>query len=243
MAIEYRCGNCNKILRTPDDNGGKKGRCPHCQAIMDIPVRSTVLGESPLDPPAGRPPFGQAPLGSPERPTGPTVPVSRPTPLHDPHLDSPAPRDPFMGSPAPRDPYTGSASGGSPPANPFGDLPTPQSSGSSNPYSSPRGSSQPWGGSPRTGGMPHRGGMILTLGILGIVAMGTTCAPVGLGLGIAAWTMGNTDLAAIQAGRMDITGENLTRAGKVLGVIAVVVNALGMLGCGCLIFISILADK
>lgn len=38
MAIEFRCSQCNQLLRVPDDSGGKSARCPKCQALMTIPV-------------------------------------------------------------------------------------------------------------------------------------------------------------------------------------------------------------
>ncbi|MFQ5732714.1 MAG: hypothetical protein ACE5KM_12270 [Planctomycetaceae bacterium] len=61
--------------------------------------------------------------------------------------------------------------------------------------------------------------MILAFGILGL----TVCAI----FGPFAWVMGNTDLAEIEAGRMDPTGEGLTRAGKITGMIAtILVGAL-----------------
>jgi len=37
MAIEFHCPNCNRLMRTPDQTAGKKGKCPGCGAITDIP--------------------------------------------------------------------------------------------------------------------------------------------------------------------------------------------------------------
>ena len=65
---------------------------------------------------------------------------------------------------------------------------------------------------------PHRGAIILVLGIVGLVV----CQPVG----IAAWVMGSSDLRAMQAGQMDPSGEGLTKAGKICGMIAVALIAL-----------------
>lgn len=61
---------------------------------------------------------------------------------------------------------------------------------------------------------PHRGVLILVLGILGLV-----CCFI---LGIIAWVMGNTDLQEMRAGRMDPSGEGLTQAGRICGIISVV---------------------
>src|SRR4051812_42109729 len=53
----------------------------------------------------------------------------------------------------------------------------------------------PYGGH---GLKPHRGGLVLAFGILGLVV----CAP----FGIAAWIMGNRDLAEMRAGVVDPAG-------------------------------------
>lgn len=68
------------------------------------------------------------------------------------------------------------------------------------------------------GRRPHRGVLILVLGILGIVL----CMP----LGIAAWVMGNGDLAAMGRGEMDPDGRGMTQAGKICGIISVALWAL-----------------
>lgn len=67
--------------------------------------------------------------------------------------------------------------------------------------------------------------MILVLGILGLIV----CFP----LGMVAWIMANRDLRAMQAGEMDRSGEGLTRAGKILGIIVTVLWLAGvLLYCG-----------
>ncbi len=62
---------------------------------------------------------------------------------------------------------------------------------------------------------PNRGTLILILGILSIVL---SCFP----LGIAAWIMGNGDLKKMAAGQMDPEGEGMTKAGKICGIISLV---------------------
>ena len=78
---------------------------------------------------------------------------------------------------------------------------------------------------------PNRGGAILALGICSLVI----CAP----LGIAAWTMGNTDLREMDAGLMDDKERQMTSAGRICGIvgacimvlqIVVIVGALAMVG-------------
>lgn len=61
---------------------------------------------------------------------------------------------------------------------------------------------------------PHRGVMILVLGILGLVLC-VIC-------GIVAWVMGNGDFREMDAGRMDPAGRGLTQAGKICGMISVI---------------------
>jgi formate hydrogenlyase subunit 4 len=65
---------------------------------------------------------------------------------------------------------------------------------------------------------PHRGGVVLALGILGIV-----CCFV---LGIIAWVMGNSDLKEMAAGRMDPSGQGLTQAGKICGMVSVLLQIM-----------------
>ena len=71
---------------------------------------------------------------------------------------------------------------------------------------------------------PHRGGMILAFGILGVVL--GIC---GIIFGPIAWFMGQADLAAMREGRMDRSGEGLTQAGRILGIVATILGALGLL--------------
>jgi len=78
---------------------------------------------------------------------------------------------------------------------------------------------------------PHRGTLILVLGILSLVC----CGP----LGIAAWLMGNTDLKEMAAGTMDPTGQGMTNAGKICGIIGTVLTILGAI-VGIFYFVVIL---
>jgi len=66
---------------------------------------------------------------------------------------------------------------------------------------------------------PHRAGVVLTLGILGIV-----CCFI---CGIIAWVMGKNDLRDMAAGRMDPSGQGLTQAGKICGMVSVILQIVG----------------
>lgn len=68
---------------------------------------------------------------------------------------------------------------------------------------------------------PHRGVVILVLGILGIV-----CCFI---CGIIAWVMGNNDLREMTEGRMDPSGRGLTQAGKICGMISVILTIIGFI--------------
>jgi hypothetical protein len=64
MPIEFRCAGCSKLLRTPDESAGKKARCPHCGAVVDVPAASSSglgAGAPSPDPLAPQP----APMDSP----------------------------------------------------------------------------------------------------------------------------------------------------------------------------------
>ncbi len=67
---------------------------------------------------------------------------------------------------------------------------------------------------------PHHGVLILVFGILSWL--------VCFIFGIVAWVMANSDLRAMQEGRMDPTGEGLTKAGKIVGMISVILSLVAI---------------
>jgi len=73
----------------------------------------------------------------------------------------------------------------------------------------------------QSGLQPHRGVVILVLGILGLVVC-FIC-------GIIAWVMGNTDLREMREGRMDPSGMGLTNAGRICGMISVILAIVGVI--------------
>ena len=40
--IEFECSQCKNPVKVPQQHAGKKGRCPHCKANVDIPKYSTI---------------------------------------------------------------------------------------------------------------------------------------------------------------------------------------------------------
>lgn len=67
---------------------------------------------------------------------------------------------------------------------------------------------------------PHRGTTVLVLGILGLVVCGIC--------GIIAWVMANKDIPKMEAGAMDPEGLGSTKAGKICGIISVILMAIGL---------------
>lgn len=78
---------------------------------------------------------------------------------------------------------------------------------------------------------PHRGTLILILGILSFV-----CCFI---CGIVAWVMGNSDLRAMAEGRMDPSGEGLTKAGKICGIVSVCLTCAGLAIYGILLALGV----
>jgi hypothetical protein len=43
MAIEFHCDHCGRLVRTSNENAGKRGKCPHCHLSVYIPTPSEEL--------------------------------------------------------------------------------------------------------------------------------------------------------------------------------------------------------
>ncbi len=79
---------------------------------------------------------------------------------------------------------------------------------------------------------PHRGTMILVFGILSIVfAVIYFLSPIGLGLGIAGWVMGQRDLRKMREGTLDPQGLGVTQAGWICSIIGTIFCSLCAVGC------------
>ena len=59
---------------------------------------------------------------------------------------------------------------------------------------------------------PHRGAVILAFGILGLIVCQL--------FGVAAWVMANNDLREMDRGWMDPSGRELTKTGRILGMVS-----------------------
>lgn len=82
---------------------------------------------------------------------------------------------------------------------------------------------------PRRDLIPHRGALILILGLLGLTL--SFLAPIGILLGLAAWVMGQGDLAQMRRKEMDAEGHGLTVGGLITGILGLVVSLLFLLAC------------
>jgi len=61
MPITFYC-ICGSELSVPDTHAGKKGKCPHCNAIIDIPTESKIMPSSMADGDNGGNPVEDAPI-------------------------------------------------------------------------------------------------------------------------------------------------------------------------------------
>ena len=82
---------------------------------------------------------------------------------------------------------------------------------------------------------PHRGTLLLVFGILSILFFGP-----GVIFGALAWYWGTDDLNEIYSGRMDKSGEGMTKTGRILGMIGVFLHVAGIAAfcCSCVLGIA-----
>jgi len=122
MAIEFRCTQCQKLLRTQDETAGKQAKCPHCGAMVQIPSATGdslggplpssgnpfesgaggLPGSSPGGFPSGGVPGGLPPAGGYGGPPAGAAPPGSFNPYQSPVYGGPAP-SPFGGLPGASD--------------------------------------------------------------------------------------------------------------------------------------------
>ena len=64
--IEFDCPACRSRLYIKDEFAGKRGKCPHCSDVIDVPTRSVP----PAEPPAPTEPVTTAHVVLPRRVSG-----------------------------------------------------------------------------------------------------------------------------------------------------------------------------
>lgn len=221
MPLEVRCAGCGKLLRVADEHAGKALRCPVCNHISTAPSTASVSPAAP-DLPGWhmRTPEGQS-----------YGPVTRD------ELDRWAAQGRLSAecqlSQAAAGPWE-SAVVLFPNLRRSEPKPTPPPTFQPAAPFAPS-SYQPMG-QPASGFVnPHRGGLILVLALVGII-MG---CPI---FSLMAWVMGSSDLREIRAGRMDRSGEGLTQAGQLLGMIPSLLFILLAVGVMLVIVIAAVAS-
>jgi LSD1 subclass zinc finger protein len=230
------CPSCGRKLRLPEEALGKQVQCPSCQTtflaqIQAIPFAQFAGHERGPAPTEARPSGGmQPPAARPESATPHLTLEEEGEPITlVPHLPSPPP---------PLRPVLLEAELGDDSGSPTAGLMKcpycwewiPKNAG----YCRFCGEELDKGkhewerrGAVRRDCDPHRGGLILTLGIVGLVASFLhILAIVGLPLSIAAWTMAQTDIKQINEGLMDPQGLSNTQAGRVCGIFGTVIGCL-----------------
>lgn len=92
MPIEFRCSQCGRLLRTPDDSAGRQARCPECGNVQAVPEPTAQVPPPPPQEPASPSPFSapippnsgydlQNPYQTPQYAAGP-LPQYPASPLH-----------------------------------------------------------------------------------------------------------------------------------------------------------------
>jgi hypothetical protein len=249
--IEISCSGCGRALKVGLEHAGKMARCPLCGHITQVPGPLSEGEPQPISRPedesSGQLWLLQTPEG---QEYGPATRaeldrwVSEGRVTADCRLRQGAsgqwrPADAVYPELAARPAVAAELPRLVPAAGPhpttaqarpyFGDHPTSSFVAGSPPGHDPY--------APRTAAYlaPHRGPVILVLGIVGIV---TGCVIFSL----IAWVMGSNDLREMQAGRMDPSGMDLTRAGQIMGMIISILHLLAIVGFCGLIFLGAILD-
>ena len=216
MPIEFTCSECGKNLRTPDDSGGKNGRCPDCGSIMVIPAKGGVHSSSPA---SQKQPTQKSATESTAEMSDPLGPGASPGPRNP--LGVHAPSKLPLASPTSRNPYQSPNAA----ATPYGARP-----------------SGPQGPQPKTGVVLTLGTLSL-ISAVGIYLLVCCCWPlsllpmlVALGCGIPAWLVGQQELKKFKAGVYSGRGKGEITAGYIFGVLGVVLSLLSIVAFIVLIF-------
>ncbi len=214
MSIELNCTQCGTLLRLADEHAGKRARCPDCQYIFTVPETGAPPSQSAVD------------MWHVRTEDGSTYgPVAR-TELSEWVTEGRITADTLLRRDGKSEwqnatalfPVLGKSTSITAGGNPFADT---DPSRAANPYASPAGGySTPTFQPSRNYRRAHRGGTILTLGIFAIIC--NVCFIPG----ICAWSMGSNDLNAMRTGMMDPSGQGLTQAGMILGIIGTILSAI-----------------
>jgi len=233
MALEICCPGCGRTLRIAEEHAGKQVRCPACQQISTAGAAPGSASETTSASAAEQPATWHL-----KTPEGPIY-----GPISWPEVQSWAAEGRISAD-------CRLAESGSGPWREAAELlplvraqpkPTGATLPTTHPWLAPDPGVTGGGGNPYApiaaaaiAGYvaPHRGGLILVLGLIGFAV---SC-PI---FSLMAWVMGSHDLSEMRAGRMDRSGEGLTQAGQVLGMILSLLWIL--LGVGAIVILAIVA--
>ena len=219
MPIEFTCSECGKTLRTPDDSGGKNGRCPDCGSIMVIPAKDGVHSSSPASQKQASQKLTTESSAEMSDPLGPSA--------------SPGPRNP-LGVHAPSKLPLGSQTRRNPYQSP---------NAAATPYVAPPSGQQ--GPQPKTGVVLTLGTLSL-ISAVGIYLLVCCCWPlsllpmlVALGCGIPAWLVGQQELKQFKAGVYAGRGKGEITAGYICAILGVILSLLSIIAFIVLIVLGI----
>ena len=212
MTVEFKCRDCQTILRVSEAHIGKKARCPNCGSIQDVVGQSQQTFDQPSqgfhhqqqDRWLMRTPDGAE--------YGPVTKSDLDHWMREGRVSSQCSlrqENQTQWNPASLV-YPNLASASS--------APSPQVSSSGNPFASPTqqgGPRNPQGVAYR----PHSGTSILVMAIIGFFCLGIILGPI-------AWSKGHSELKAIDRGEVDPQGRGTVMAGYVIGIIVTCLNVL-----------------
>jgi hypothetical protein len=243
--MELTCQGCQRRLRVPDTDSGKKARCPSCGTVMDIPAvpEGAALQELPgltslTYPSVNQPATASVPGTTP----GPSSPATHQT--ADDRWTMIGPDGTTYG-PVTRselelwvregrvDPRAMLKKAGDDFVRRAVDLfPQLANAVPLNPYSDLAGPNPDHAGNPFGTYLPsHRAGLIMGLGIAALCCSLLQCAcipsfPVVIGISIAALVMGSRDLKRMNGGSIDPSGRSQTIVGIWLAAISIALTVL-----------------
>ncbi|WP_425617066.1 hypothetical protein NA78x_000735 [Anatilimnocola sp. NA78] len=99
MTIEFPCPQCAQLVRTPDAAAGKRGKCPSCAAVVQIPLASRPPATPPPKPapgsPSAWPPTKPPTKPATTKPAAPSPPAAAQPPKAEPTKTDPAETGPI----------------------------------------------------------------------------------------------------------------------------------------------------
>ncbi|MEX2173418.1 MAG: hypothetical protein WD872_03595 [Pirellulaceae bacterium] len=222
MPLKIRCAGCGRLLRVAEEHAGKALRCPACNHIGTAPAAGGASAAASLSAsgwhlrtPDGQV-FGPVSHSDLERwlaegrvAADCSLAEQAGGPWRPAAAVFPVLKQRVTAAPVGRPAFQ--------PASPFGDR-LPAAAGFAG---SPAASYQ----------VAHRGGLVLVLGLVGFISG----CPI---FSLMAWVMGSSDLREMRAGRMDPSGEGVTQAGQILGMI---LSVLWILAAVLILFFFLLA--